>query len=166
MSDEKKPTVIQMTDHPWVAVDLDGCLMDDHYYPGFGPPRHGARDAMIYLKSLGLKIMVFTARTHISGLDGKFQNVNRVVDEIREWASGHEIPIDYIWPLPKPGSILCFFDDRAIRVSPPGQDSQGNGDFGWFDAINRFDHAYKEKVKDWLREVTPKSFLVKEEENK
>ena len=160
MSDENKPTVVQMTDHPWVAVDLDGCLMDDHYYPGFGPPRYKARDAMNYLRGLGLKIMVFTARTHISGLDGKFQNVNRVVDEIYAWAKLHEIPIDYVWPMPKPASIMCFFDDRAIRVAPAGENTDGNSDYSWFDAINNFDFVYKDKVKDWLREVTPKSFVV------
>jgi hypothetical protein len=161
MSDEKKPVVIQATDHPWVAVDLDGCLMDDHYYPGFGPPRHGARDAMNYLKGLGLKIMVFTARTHISGLDGKFQNVNRVVDEIYAWAKLHEIPVDYVWPIPKPASIMCFFDDRGITVAPDA-DYELEGDEAWMIARHEFDIRYKDKVKDWLREVTPKSFAVEQ----
>jgi hypothetical protein len=134
--------------------------MDDHHYPAFGPPRQGARDAMLYLKSLGLKIMVFTARTHVSGLDGKFQNVNKVVSDIHHWAAEHDIPVDYVWPYLKPASIICFFDDRAIRVAPPGED--GGVDFGWFDALNRFDHAYKHKIQDWLREVTPKSFEVEQ----
>jgi hypothetical protein len=159
MADENKPVVHQMTDHPWVAVDLDGCLMEDNHYPAFGAPRVGAKAAMDYLKSLKLKIMIFTARTHISGLDGKFQNVNKIVNDIYAWGGINEIPIDYVWPMPKPASIICFFDDRAIRVEATDVGLPG---FAWTAAINAFDHNYAEKIPNWLREVTPKSFAVTE----
>jgi len=132
--------------------------MEDHHYPNFGYPRIGAKQAMEYFRRLGLKIMVFTARTHISGLDGKFQNVNKIVQDIHNWADEYSIPVDYVWPYLKPASIICFFDDRGVRVAPPGEN--GGVDFGWFDAINTFDRAYKSKLPEWLREVTPKSFAV------
>jgi len=152
-----RPAVQQMTDHPWVAVDLDGTLMEDHTFPGYGQPRPGAQKAMLRLKELGLKIMVFTARTHVTGLDGRFQNVNKIVDGIREWAKEHEIPIDYVWPMPKPASILCFFDDRAIAVPQIPHESVG---VAWADAMQDFEARYAAKIPNWLREVTPKSFHV------
>lgn len=162
MSDEKKPAVVQMTDHPWVAVDLDGCLMEDHRFPGYGPPRPGAKEAMARLRELGLKIMIFTARTHVSGLDGKFQNVNKVINEIYAWAEKHGIAMDYVWPMPKPASILCFFDDRAITVySPHLHKNEEDHCFHWQSAINEFESRYTTKISNWLREVTPESFEVK-----
>jgi len=163
MSDEKKPVTIQTTDWPWIAVDLDGTLMEDHHYPGFGLPRPGARDAMLYFKSLGLKIMVFTTRTHISGLDGKFQNVNKIVNNIHAWGVEHDIPLDYVWPYLKPASIICFFDDRAITVEPSeGAWERQEGSFQWRRAVDEFDRRYAKKIPDWLREITPKSFAVEQ----
>lgn len=164
---KSKPTVQQMTDHPWVAVDLDGCLMEDHHFPGYGLPRPGAREAMARLRELGLKIMVFTARTHVSGLDGRFQNVNKVVDGIRDWAAEHNIAIDYVWPMPKPASILCFFDDRAITVKPAGECARFHQltpvrdcPIAWTEAMEEFEDRYAAKIPNWLREVTPKSFAI------
>jgi len=163
MSDEKKPVTLQTTDWPWVAIDLDGTLMEDHQYPGFGLPRPGARDAVLYLKSLGLKIMVFTTRTHISGLDGKFQNVNKIVADIHAWGVEHDIPLDYVWPYLKPASIICFFDDRGITVRPPSEHDPFDG-FAWPEAIEEFDERYAAKIPNWLREVTPHSFAVEEKD--
>jgi hypothetical protein len=161
MSDEKKPIVRPTTDHPWVAIDLDGTLMEDHQYPGFGLPRPGARDAVLYLQSLGLKIMVFTTRTHVSGLDGKFQNVNKIVNDIHAWGKEHNIPIDYVWPYLKPAAVICFFDDRAISVRPPSPHDPLD-DFEWSEAIEEFNERYAATIPNWLREVTPKSFEVEQ----
>jgi len=161
MSNEERPVTIQTTDHPWIAVDLDGTLMEDHHYPGFGLPRPGARDAMLYFKSLGLKIMVFTTRTHVSGLDGKFQNVNKIINAIHAWGVEHDIPLDYVWPYLKPASILCFFDDRGITVAPDG-DCGLTGEEVWEMARHEFNIRYKDKIKDWLREITPQSFATEQ----
>src|SRR5574341_1152442 len=108
MGDEKKPTVVQMTDKPWVAVDLDG----------------------------------------------RFQNVNKVVNDIYAWAKTNQIPVDYVWPMPKPASIICFFDDRAIEVAPAHEFDQH--DQGWNVALATFERRYAAKIPNWLREVTPK----------
>lgn len=145
--------------HPWVAVDMDGTLCEDNHYPKFGPPRPGAREAMWNLRRMGVKIMVFTARTAMLGLDGKYQNVNNVVDDIHQWAGRHNVPIDYVFPLPKPTHILCFFDDRAIPVVNPPDPNRDHWQF-WDDAMQVFEKRFGHKLQNWQREVTPSTFEV------
>lgn len=144
---------------PWVAVDMDGTLCQDNHYPNFGPPRPGAKEAMQKLRSLGVKIMVFTARTAMLGLDSQYQDVNRVVDEIRAWSKEHDIPIDYVFPLPKPTHVLCFFDDRAIPVVNPPDPCRDHA-YYWEDAMEVFQRRFGHKLKDWQREITPTTFEV------
>lgn len=135
-------------DHPWVALDLDGTIMEDGHYPKLGPPRQGAREAVWRLKQLGLKIMIFTARTQPLNIEGKYTNVNKAVQAILDWGVEYDIPIDYVFPLPKPTFVVAFFDDRAIRVD--------EGFEGWDAAIREFEHHYKDKIKgDWARAVLP-----------
>ena len=133
--------------NPWVAIDLDGTLMEDGHYPEFGPPIKGAKLACMTLKHFGIKIMVFTARTAITGLDGSFQDVNESVRGIYAWAAKYGIPIDYVFPMPKPTFVLAFIDDRAVEF---------NG--SWLDAID----AIERKVgplnnisKEWIGKVLP-----------
>lgn len=145
--------------HPWVAVDMDGTLCEDNHYPGFGGPRPGAQAAMEKLHQAGVKIMVFTARTAMLGLDGQYQDVNQVVQGIHNWAEKHDIHIDYVFPLPKPTHILCFFDDRAIPVVTPPDPSRDHGMF-WDDAMEVFDRRFGRTLANWQREVTPTTFEV------
>lgn len=145
--------------HPWVWVDLDGTLMEDNQYPGFGQPRVGAKRAINRLHELGVRVMVFTARTGIIGLDGQYQNVNAVVDQIREWAAKHDIKIDYVFPLQKPTHVLCGFDDRVIPVVCPPDPSRDHWQF-WDDAMQVFEKRFGHKLQNWQREVTPSTFEV------
>jgi hypothetical protein len=136
--------------NPWVAIDLDGTLMEDGYYPEFGPPRPSARAACDYFKAAGIKVMVFTARTAITGLDGQFQNVNKTVSDIYEWAEFNEIHIDYVWPMPKPTFVLAFFDDRAVHV--------GKGSNAWGLAIRKFEETFGNAFSikdDWKKKLLP-----------
>lgn len=154
-----KPTAHIPVKHPWVPVDLDGTLMEDNHYPGFGPPRPGARWAMERLHDLGCKVMVYTARTGMLGLDGYYQDVNRVVEDIYLWAQQHCIKIDYVFPLPKPTHVLGFIDDRAVPiVCPP--DSNRDHEQHWQDTMNAFERRFGQKILTWRDEVTPKSYQV------
>jgi len=136
--------------HPWVFVDLDGTLMEDGYYPDFGPPIPGAKAAMDVLKSKGLKIAIFTARTSPTGFDGKYLNVNKAIGRIYAWCARYDIPIDYVWPLPKPTYVVAFFDDRAIHVN-----SANNGR-AWEVALNEFFTRFGGAVAgDWQKAVLP-----------
>lgn len=132
--------------HPWVCVDLDGCLMEDGYFPHFGPPRAGAILAMEILRKSGVKIMIFTARTGITDLDGKYQNVNQVVEDIYRWAEKYDVHIDYVWPMPKPTFVLAFFDDRAIHL--------GKGVHAWPDSIVKFGEMFP-NLADWKINILP-----------
>lgn len=131
-------------DNPWVCIDLDGTLMADGHYPKFGPPLPGAKEALHELHRLGIKVMVFTARTAITGLDGRYVNVNTVVEQICQWANEHGLEIDYVWPMPKPTFVLAFFDDKAIRLD----------DLGWGVAMQKFKETFREGM-DWRKAVLP-----------
>ncbi len=107
-----------MVTNPWVCIDLDGTIMEDGHFPGFGKPRPGARKYLNKIRNRGIKIMVFTARTGITDLDGRYQNVNKVVNEILQWCEENDIPCDYVFPLPKPTFVLAFFDNLNVHVGP------------------------------------------------
>ncbi len=140
--------------NPWIAVDLDGTIMEDGHYPNFGPPIPGAREALWELKGMGLKIMIFTARTALTGLDGQFQNVNKAVEQIQQWCTDNDIPCDYVWPMPKPTFIIAFFDDRAIHVDIPGWE------IGWDEALEEFKRRYGDKLKNWVKAVLPPEIKI------
>ena len=132
--------------HPWICVDFDGTIMEDGYYPGFGPPKTGAMEKLTKYHSLGIKIMIFTARTSILGLDGTYQNVNKQIRAIEDWCRYNYIPCDYVYPLPKPTCVLAFIDDRAIRME---------GEHGW-DIVDAFmEKDYIPKLKDWKKAILP-----------
>lgn len=152
MSDQNKKEWASRipVDHPWVALDLDGTLMEDGHYPDFGKPRPGAKAACEFFRSHGIKVMVFTARTSLLGLDGKFQNVVTAIQDVMDWAVFYEIPIDYVYPFPKPTFVLAFFDDRAIHV---GKDVDA-----WAVALEQFEKTFgpTEKItEDWKRKLLP-----------
>lgn len=99
----------------WIAVDLDGTLMEGGHFPDFGPPTKGAQSAMQTLRDMGFKIMVWSSRTSSTDTDGKFQNINRIVKDIEAWLDKHHIPYDYIVSKDKkPSLIYRMIDDRAI----------------------------------------------------
>lgn len=133
--------------HPWVCIDLDGTLMEDGHYPDFGPPIKGAAWACDKLHKQGIKIMVFTARTAMLDLNGKYHDVNAAVENIYVWAHNNGIHIDYVFPMPKPTFVLAFFDDRSITL-----DNKTNS--GWIHAMEEFQKRYP-KLKKWQKSVLP-----------
>jgi len=145
--------------HPWCWVDMDGTLCEDNHYPRFGKPRPGARKALYEFKHMGLRIMVFTARTAMLGLDGKYQDVNQVIEEIKAWAQHNDIPIDYVFPLPKPTHILFGIDDRAISIVNPPDPSMDH-EMYWQDVVATVKARFGHKLQNWQREVTPTTFGV------
>jgi len=101
---------------PWVAVDLDGTILD--YTPGmgargeFGEPLDGAVESLRELKSLGWRVSIYTART--TGLDDDLRSA--LVTRISDLLSSHGIPFDDIWTGPKPHADV-FIDDRAVKFT-------------------------------------------------
>jgi len=132
---------------PWICVDLDGTLMEDGFYPGYGPPMPGAANAMKMFHDQGIGIMVFTARMATVGVDGTYQNTNKINREILSWAKRHKVWIDFVYPIPKPTFTLAFFDDRAVRFTP--------GRTGWSDAVKQFTDQYGDKLHNWQGALAP-----------
>jgi len=141
MSEDKIPV-----SNPWIAVDLDGTIMQDGHFPGFGLPLVGAKEKLQKYSDLGIKNMIFTARTAILGLDGTYQNVNKAINDIYTWCKHHNIPCDYVFPMPKPTCILAFIDDRGIRMDK---------ERGWQGVDNIMEKFYIPKLKDWKKEILP-----------
>jgi len=160
--------------NPWVAVDFDGTLCEDGYYPDVGPPRKGAKEFIQFFHNHGIKVMIFTARTSITGLDGDYQDVTKEIDKIKNWMKKYDIPIDYIFPLPKPVFVLAFFDDKAIHVGPDYPRRCGDGvytfqdsDLGLDRAIEAFRFRFPtllsgQNKEDWKKEVLPPKIKVEE----
>lgn len=145
--------------HAWCAIDMDGTLCEDNHYPKLGPPRPGAKEAMEKLHQMGYKVMVFTARTAIMGLDGQYQDVNQHVQAIYNWAERHQIKIDYVFPMPKPTHIVFFVDDRAIPIVSPPDSSRDHKHF-WEDVIAAVERRFGPTAEGWQRDVTPNTFDV------
>jgi hypothetical protein len=97
----------------WVAVDLDGTLIEYASGDGargvFGPAKDGARHVMRELKSLGWRVSVFTARIG----DGPAEEAQALADQIAEYLEGQGVPFDDVWIGRKPRADY-FVDDRAI----------------------------------------------------
>lgn len=139
---------------PWICVDLDGTLMLDGFYPEYGPPMPGAGEAMRGFHEQGIGIMVFTARMATSGLDGSYQNTNKISQDITRWAKKYDIWIDFVYPVPKPTFTLAFFDDRAIRFTP--------GKTGWAQAVAQFTAHYGSQLGRWETALLPPPLTFEE----
>jgi hypothetical protein len=106
----------QREEGPWIAVDLDGTLLE--YEPGmasrdeFGQAIDGAREAMRELKSLGWRISVFTAR--LTPAAGNEAETDEMVAAISAVLDEQGIPFDDVWVGRKPFADV-FVDDRAVR---------------------------------------------------
>lgn len=102
-------------DNAWVAVDLDGTILESGHFPALGPPIEGAREGLEEVRAMGLKIMIWTARTSMVDIHGRFQDVNKEIMWIAEHLRSNRIPFDYIHPFAKPTFVYKFIDDRAIQ---------------------------------------------------
>lgn len=147
MSEEKRLPV----SHPWVAVDFDGTLCEDGYWPEIGPPRQFAQKFCDELHAMGVKIMIFTARTAITDFNGKYMNVLHEIEKIQQWCLVNDIQVDYIFPGHKPTQVIAFFDDRAITV---GRDTEVSA---LESALCEFSVKWRSQIeKDWKQAVLPR----------
>lgn len=106
-------------DNAWIAVDLDNTILEEGSYPQFGKPLPDSKDALMLLRKMGFKIMIWTNRTALTDIDGSFQNVNHIMDGMKEHLDMCGIPYDYILPTPhKPALVYKLIDDRAITFKP------------------------------------------------
>ncbi len=103
-------------DNVWVAVDLDNTLIQAGCFPDYGPAMPGAIEGMTLLRAMGFKLMIWTNRTGLTDITGRYQNVNKVLDEIKDHLNKVRIPFDYVIPsMHKPSFIYKMVDDRAIQ---------------------------------------------------
>lgn len=97
---------------PTLAVDLDGTLADTPAHAGamdldLVHPRPGAIEAMTHFHKLGWRIIIWTCRDDIKGIE--------------KWLKQHNIPWDFInenpdQPTDSPKIIADYYlDDRSIR---------------------------------------------------
>lgn len=114
MSEVKKP-------QPTIGVDFDGTLCD-FAYPGIGPVKPGAKEALELFRKLGYRIVIWTCRTchyhyDIFGGDPAQPTMERqFVIEMKEWLDKNEIPYDEIDDGSRGKLHADFYiDDKAIQ---------------------------------------------------
>lgn len=99
-------TWLKKTSNEWkaISVDFDDTIVDKVKFPGIGPEKPGAREALEKLQNAGWKIIIFSVRANTP--DG--------ADILEDWLQDNEFPYDEIWAGPKP-KALFYVDDRAIQ---------------------------------------------------
>jgi hypothetical protein len=114
---------------PWVAVDLDGTILEDpqaedyeameqlvretgeQQQPILKDPLQGAAEALNELMSLGFRVSIFTAR-FADDLDP--DTMARFRDEIERHLEAHGIPFSDIWIGQKPRADH-YIDNKAVE---------------------------------------------------
>lgn len=104
---------------PWVAVDLDGTLLDETSPKSvpesggvsFGAPLPGAAEAMQELVALGWRVSIYTARFGDEAMPD--DEVERLAALISERLNQHNIVHTDVWVGRKPRAH-AFVDNRAI----------------------------------------------------
>lgn len=102
---------------PWVAVDLDGTILEeapegDKGQQTFGALKPGAAEALAELTSLGWRVSIYTARFGDEDLDEA--TIARWAEEIGDYLRSNEVPFNDVWVGRKPRADV-FVDDKAIR---------------------------------------------------
>ena len=122
-------------DRCWIAIDLDGTILEKGYYPEFGPPMKNVVKALTTIQDMGFKIMIWTARTSLTDIEGRFQNVNKILKDIEACLIKNSIPFDYIIPsMHKPSLIYKMIDDKAIEF-----------DGNWMKAVKKIKKDLKKR---------------------
>ena len=96
-----------------VLIDFDGTAAE-WQYPKFGQPNKGFRDAVLKLKSMGLRTVLWTSR--FDPRTTTPDEANMVATRLKEWLDVHNIPVDEI-DLGCLGKrlALAYVDDRGVR---------------------------------------------------
>lgn len=102
-------------DNPHIAIDLDGTILESGHYPEFGPPQKGVKRALARLQEMGFKILIWTARTNQTNIDGSYQDIAAIIGDIKTHLKKHRIPFDTIVPTLNKPFVFRFIDDRAIK---------------------------------------------------
>lgn len=89
-----------------IAVDFDGVLSDptETVWPELGPEIPDAQYALLKLKRLRHKVVIYTSRAY-----------DRTGTEIvMAWLDAHRIPYDGVTNI-KPQGASWYIDDKAVR---------------------------------------------------
>lgn len=110
-----------MSPRPTIAIDFDGTLCE-FQYPGIGPPKRYAREALEVFRNLGYRILIYSCRTshryyEIFGGDPSQPTMERErVKEMVSWLNEHKIPFDEIDDGSKGKPMADYYiDDKGIR---------------------------------------------------
>ena len=103
-----------MDEKPSIAVDLDGTILKDAEFPGFGEPEPGVREALAAFRSLGYKVRVYTCR--VNWLAAEKRILPRTYNDIADYLAKHEIPYDDIVMLEEGKPFASFYvGNNAVR---------------------------------------------------
>lgn len=95
-----------------VAVDFDGTLFNEGRDGGFECISNG-REALVRLKSMGCRIVIYTCRTAIADARGDLEQEVMLIESLLK---DHGIPFDEIYMGHKLVADI-YIDDRAVDVS-------------------------------------------------
>lgn len=102
-----------------IAVDFDGVI--HQYSKGwydstiYDPPMPGTKEGLDLLKSLGVRIIIFSVRaTEMSQFEDLQPRASQEV-EIAEWMNRYNLPYDEIWTKTAKPFAHIYLDDRAVR---------------------------------------------------
>jgi hypothetical protein len=107
-----------------ISIDFDQTLCDSQY-PGLGPPKWGAKHALMELKKMGFTIIISSCRScswnwdiyygdtpHVPAVDRK------VHQDMIAWLDEHEFPYDIVDDGTK-GKVSASYmvDDKGVRYT-------------------------------------------------
>lgn len=101
---------------PLIAIDLDGTLIEQRWWPQLGPLKPGAVKYVTMLLRDN-DVTIFTARINKLDLDGKRRSqeeVDQEIQNIRELLDSNGLQEVEIHVTKGKPSALLFIDDRAI----------------------------------------------------
>ena len=101
-----------------VCVDLDGTLAQYDGWKGLdhiGDPIHGAKEFLHELKSIPVRVVIWTTRTNS---DLNKESTDKLKARVIEWLNRHNLPFDDVSTDEAKLLCLAFVDDRAITCRP------------------------------------------------
>jgi len=121
-SEEEKIDPNAGPDYIWIAVDLDGTILEpppDNQYESetgehvFGQPIDGAREALQEMVDSGAVISIYTARQYFADGDDK---ENKLIEAVQNTLDEHEIPFTDVYVGKKPPAHY-FIDDKGVSFT-------------------------------------------------
>ena len=119
-----------------LGLDFDGTVIEEGYFPDIGPELPGAVDTLRWLNSKGVKIILYTMRSHQQGLDpetGKLgeikEGMTSVLQDAINWFKERGINLwavnynpDQTWSNSRKVYADYYIDDKALGtpLTPEG----------------------------------------------